>query len=87
MGGAWLTAVIFTPLLGALFVLAQPEERAAWRSGFIFSLIPLAISIYLFMAFDPSQGGYQFVERAAGFPTSASRITSAWTGSVCSWCC
>ena len=68
MGGAWLTAVIFTPLLGALFVLAQPEERAAWRSGFIFSLIPLAISIYLFMAFDPSQGGYQFVERAAWIP-------------------
>jgi len=63
MGDYWLTAVIFTPLLGALFVLAQPEDRAAWRAAFIFSLLPLAISLYLLGAFDPSRAGYQFVER------------------------
>jgi NADH-quinone oxidoreductase subunit M len=68
MGDYWLTAVIFTPLLGAIFVLAQAEERAAWRAAFIFSLIPLAISLYLVAAFDPSQAGYQFVERYAWIP-------------------
>jgi NADH-quinone oxidoreductase subunit M len=68
MGGFWLTAVIFTPLLGALFVLAQSEERATWRAGFIFSLIPLAISIYLFAAFDPARADYQFVEQLAWIP-------------------
>jgi NADH-quinone oxidoreductase subunit M len=68
MGGSWLTAVIFTPLLGALFVLAQPEARATWRAGFIFSLIPLAISLYLFAAFDPAQSNYQFVEQYAWIP-------------------
>ncbi|HEV7986842.1 MAG TPA: NADH-quinone oxidoreductase subunit M [Candidatus Binataceae bacterium] len=68
MGGSWLTAVVFTPLLGALFVLAQPEARATWRAGFIFSLIPLAISIYLFAAFDPAQAGYQFVEQYSWIP-------------------
>ncbi len=68
MGGYWLTAVIFTPLLGALFVLAQPEERATWRAGFIFSLIPLAISIYLFAAFDSARADYQFVEQSAWIP-------------------
>ena len=68
MGGFWLTAVIFTPLLGALFVLAQPEERATWRAGFIFSLIPLAISIYLFAAFNPAQANYQFVEQYPWIP-------------------
>src|SRR5690242_10465646 len=68
MGGFWLTAVIFTPLLGALFVLAQPEERATWRAGFLFSLIPLAISIYLFAVFDPAQANYQFVERFQWIP-------------------
>jgi NADH-quinone oxidoreductase subunit M len=68
MGGSWLTAVIFTPLLGALFVLAQPEARATWRAGFIFSLIPLAISLYLFAAFDPAQANYQFVEQYAWIP-------------------
>ena len=68
MGGSWLTAVVFTPLLGALFVLAQPEERATWRAGFIFSLIPLAISIYIFAAFDPAQADYQFVEQYSWIP-------------------
>ncbi|MGA8059422.1 MAG: proton-conducting transporter membrane subunit, partial [Candidatus Binataceae bacterium] len=68
MGGSWLTAVVFTPLLGALFVLAQPEERATWRAGFIFSLIPLAISIYIFAAFDPAQANYQFVEQYSWIP-------------------
>src|ERR1700693_2742799 len=63
MGGFWLTAVVFTPLVGALFVLAQPEERATWRAGFIFSLLPLAISFYLFAAFDPARANYQFVEQ------------------------
>jgi NADH-quinone oxidoreductase subunit M len=68
MGGYRLTAVIFTPLLGALFVLAQSEDRATWRAAFIFSLIPLAISLYLFAGFDPSQAGYQFVERCEWIP-------------------
>lgn len=68
MGFYWLTALVFTPLLGALFVLAQPEARAAWRAAFVFSLLPLAISLYLFAAFDPAQAGYQFVERAAWIP-------------------
>jgi NADH-quinone oxidoreductase subunit M len=68
MGGYWLTALVFTPLLGALFVLVQPEERATWRAGFIFSLIPLAISIYLFAVFDASQASYQFVEQSAWIP-------------------
>jgi NADH-quinone oxidoreductase subunit M len=58
----WLTAMVFLPLLGAAFVTLQSDERAAWRSAFIFSLIPLAISFYLFAAFDPHQASYQFVE-------------------------
>jgi NADH-quinone oxidoreductase subunit M len=68
MGVYWLSALIFTPLLGALFVLVQPEARATWRAAFIFSLLPLAISFYLFAAFDSTQAGYQFVERAQWIP-------------------
>lgn len=64
----WLTALIFSPLLGAFFVLLQPEERATWRAAFIFSLLPLGISLYLFAAFNPGQAGYQFVEHAAWIP-------------------
>jgi NADH-quinone oxidoreductase subunit M len=62
MGSGILTLLIFTPLIGALFVLMQSGERAVWNSAFIFSLLPLAISFYLFRAFDPSQAGYQFAE-------------------------
>ena len=68
MGTYWLTGLIFTPLLGALFVLLQSEARAVWRAAFIFSLIPLAISLYLFAAFDTTNSGFQFVEQARWIP-------------------
>ena len=63
MGGGILTYLVFSPLIGAFFVLLQSEERSIWNSAFIFSLLPLALSLYLFRAFDPSQAGYQFVEQ------------------------
>ena len=68
MGGPWLTALVFMPLLGAAFVTLQSDERAAWNSAFIFSLIPLAISLYIFAAFDPHSGAYQFVEHYDWIP-------------------
>src|SRR5262249_51230630 len=68
MGGYWLTALVFMPLLGAAFVTLQSDDRAAWRSAFIFSLIPLAISFYLFAAFDPQSAAYQFVEHYDWIP-------------------
>ena len=42
--------------------------RPIWLAAFIFSLIPLALSFYLFAAFDPGQGGYQFVEQYDWIP-------------------
>ncbi len=68
MGGFWLTGLIFVPALGALGVLLQGDDDSVWRSAFIYSLIPLAISLYLFAIFDPAQASYQFVERYAWIP-------------------
>jgi NADH-quinone oxidoreductase subunit M len=68
MGGIRLTVLTFAPLLGALAVLMQSEERAIWRSAFAFSLIPLAAAFYLLAAFEPGQAGYQFVEQYAWIP-------------------
>ena len=68
MAGFWLTLLIFVPTLGAFGVLLQSDEESIWRSAFIFSLIPLAISIYLFAIFDPQQATYQFVERYSWIP-------------------
>jgi NADH-quinone oxidoreductase subunit M len=63
-----LTILIFVPLLGAAAVLLQSDERTIWNSAFIFSLIPLALSFYLFAAFDPPQAGYQFAEQYQWIP-------------------
>jgi NADH-quinone oxidoreductase subunit M len=63
-----LTILIFAPLLGAAAVLLQGDERTIWNSAFVFSLIPLALSFYLFAVFEPHQAGYQFVERYQWIP-------------------
>jgi NADH-quinone oxidoreductase subunit M len=63
-----LTALIFFPLLGAIFVLMLNDERATWNSAFVFSLVPLAISFYLFAAFDTKEPSYQFVEQYSWIP-------------------
>ncbi|HEX8811229.1 MAG TPA: proton-conducting transporter membrane subunit, partial [Terracidiphilus sp.] len=63
-----LTALVFFPLLGAIFVLMVNDERATWNSAFVFSLVPLAISFYLFAAFNSTEPGYQFVEQYSWIP-------------------
>jgi NADH-quinone oxidoreductase subunit M len=63
-----LTVLIFVPLLGAAAVLLQSDERTIWSSAFIFSLIPLGLSFYLFADFDSSRAGYQFVEQYQWIP-------------------
>jgi NADH-quinone oxidoreductase subunit M len=68
VGGFALTILIFVPLLGAAAVLLQSEERATWNSAFVFSLIPLAISFYLYAVFDPHQASYQFTEQYQWIP-------------------
>lgn len=68
MESYWLTGLTFLPLLGALFVILQNDERSIWRAAAVFSLIPLAISIYLLIRFDPADPGYQFVEQYEWIP-------------------
>jgi NADH-quinone oxidoreductase subunit M len=63
-----LTALIFAPILGAVAVLLQGDDEAIWRSAFVFSILPLGLSLYLFAAFTPGQAGYQFVEQYSWIP-------------------
>jgi NADH-quinone oxidoreductase subunit M len=69
MNGGVLTALVFFPLIGALFILMQSEERAIWNSAFIFSLLPLAVSFYVLYGFNPQLADYQFVEQYEWIPT------------------
>lgn len=68
MESYWLTGLIFLPLLGAVLVLLQSDERGAWRAAAIFSLVPLALSIYLLVIFNPHRADYQFVEQYQWIP-------------------
>jgi NADH-quinone oxidoreductase subunit M len=61
----YLSCILFSCLLGLLIILVLPEERKKeikWVSA-VFSGITLALSLYLFFAYDKSRGGLQFVEK------------------------
>jgi NADH-quinone oxidoreductase subunit M len=72
-----LTLVTFLPLAGAAAIailrfLARPDDQAViernakWISLWT-TLATLGVSIWLVRSFDPSQSGYQFVEKYAWF--------------------
>ena len=64
-----LSLILFTPTAAAVLVLLLPRERVGlvrWVA-FLASLVPLGLSIGLWFAYDASQAGYQFVERAAWY--------------------
>ncbi|MFN3928923.1 MAG: NADH-quinone oxidoreductase subunit M, partial [Thermoflexus sp.] len=65
-----LTLITFIPLVGAGIIALTPRDSIRLHRGlaFFFSLIPLALSIWLWLNFDPSRPGFQFVERAVWFP-------------------
>ena len=51
-------------MLAIPIIFFKKEKETLIKSyALIISLIPLAISIYLFFAYDPSNPGYQFVEK------------------------
>ncbi|MBI3602917.1 MAG: NADH-quinone oxidoreductase subunit M [Nitrospirae bacterium] len=65
MGQYALLYILFAPFLGAIALLFVPNRQvlqvrliAAASAG-----ISLLASIYLFFAFDPVKGGYQFIQR------------------------
>ncbi len=69
----YLTAIIFLPVVGAILIAFMPNlsDRLIRRMAAIFTLIPLALSIILFLGFDRSAGaaGVQFEEKLSWIPT------------------
>jgi NADH-quinone oxidoreductase subunit M len=59
-----LTALIFTPLVGALLTMVMPTRRPEYSRivGFLATAATLGLSIYLLVQFSASTHGYQFVE-------------------------
>ncbi len=64
-GFPFLTAILLSCIAGLFVILVLPEQRKTeikWVSA-VFSGITLVLSLYLFVAYDKSQGGLQFVEK------------------------
>jgi len=59
-----LSLILFTPTLAALIMLFLPSNEAKLHRWFAFaaSLIPFALTLYLWQNFDPNQTGFQFEE-------------------------
>ena len=61
----YLSCILLSCVIGLLIILFLPEHRKQeirWVSA-VFSGIPLVFSLYLFLAYDKSTGGLQFVEK------------------------
>lgn len=60
-----LTLILFTPALAALILMLIPHEQKSvlrW-TAFVLSLVPLALSLVLWFAFDPKAPGFQFQQQ------------------------
>jgi NADH-quinone oxidoreductase subunit M len=65
-----LSILLFVPVAGALaVVLLRPDAaRAIKRAGLAASLAAFAVSVWLFLVFDGTDGGMQFVEKISWIP-------------------
>jgi NADH-quinone oxidoreductase subunit M len=70
MSSHLLSIAIWVPIVGALFVLALGSERrdlVRWLSAVV-AFVSFLVTIPLFMRFDSSMAGMQFVEHASWIP-------------------
>jgi NADH-quinone oxidoreductase subunit M len=66
----YLSVIIFLPMVGAAVIAFIPglsERLIKWLSV-IFTFVPLALSVYLFIIFDRSSGAIQFEEKLSWIP-------------------
>lgn len=59
-----LTAVLLSPLMGMVGVLVTPQKHVTWirRIAALSTLIPLILSIIVWLRYDRAVNGYQFVD-------------------------
>lgn len=62
-----ISLILFSPMVGAVMLMLMPREQVQGlrRSAFFYSLIPFGLSLVLLAEFDPTEGGFQFVERTS----------------------
>ena len=65
-----LTLILFTPVVAGLIILLIPEDRVPLIRWFalLASLVPLALAITMWRAYDPGQPGFQFQVQLDWYP-------------------
>jgi NADH-quinone oxidoreductase subunit M len=65
-----LSALIFTPIVAGVVLLAFPAEQKDWirRVALAAAVLILLMAFGLYFSYDPGKGGYQFLEEAAWLP-------------------
>ncbi len=71
MNFPYLTAIIFLPVVGAILIAFMPNlsARLIKRLAAVFTLVPLVLSVFMFVVFDRTAGGMQFEEKISWIPT------------------
>ena len=78
MSSSLLSLAIWIPILGAFVVFAAGNSKnlARW-AALLVAMAGFAITIPLYVGFDVSQAGMQFVEHRAWIPVLISNTSSA----------
>lgn len=71
-----LSLILFLPAIAAVLMLFLPDEEAKAHRWFAFaaSLVPFALTLYLWSNFDPDRTGFQFQENYAWYEAIGSRF-------------
>jgi NADH-quinone oxidoreductase subunit M len=71
MSFPYLSIIIFSPIVGALIIMALPKEKhlAIKLVAAVCAFISMALSIYVFFAYDQVVGGMQFEEQIQWIPS------------------
>lgn len=69
-----LSLILFLPTMAALIMVVLPENKPALLRGtaFMLSLVPLILTLLLWVRFDSSLQGYQFMENTPWYPAIGS---------------
>jgi len=64
-----LSLILFTPTLGAALVMLIPRDRvqAIRWTAFLASLVPLGLSVWLWIAYRPGEPGFQFEQQVTWY--------------------
>src|SRR5258708_14139863 len=81
-GFPMISVITFLPLFGAIVLLGISAEQKKLASGlaFGFSIVALALTVFMWTRFNPASGDLQFVETYNWIPTLAAQYHVALDG-------